>query len=72
MSIKEALAHIDLNFLNVFFSPLADDFNIQGWAEWALFPPFPKQGEMPGNYLLDPTSLAKPHAGWNGAVVKTV
>lgn len=42
MSIKEALAHIDLNFLSVFFFvfffQLADDFNIHGWVEWVLFP----------------------------------
>lgn len=38
ISIKEALTHIDLNFLSVFFQ-LADDFNIHGWVEWVLFSP---------------------------------
>lgn len=60
ISIKAALAHIDLSFLSVFFQ-LADDFNIHGWVEWVLFP-LAKQGEMPGNYLLDLKDVGKPHA----------
>lgn len=34
--MTEAPAHTDLSFL--FFSKLADDFNILRWVEWVLFP----------------------------------
>lgn len=61
MSIEEALAHTNLNFLGPFCSAFApaDDFNTQGWVERALSPSA-NGGEMPGNYLFDQEILASP------------
>lgn len=66
----DAVALSNLNFFLYFFVffHLADDFNIHGWVEWvhATFFPLAKQGEMPGNYLLDPRDFGQPHARAKG------
>lgn len=59
-----------ISFFSYFFFFLepADYFNIREWVEWvdATFFCLAKQGEMPGNYLLDPRDLGKPHARAKG------
>lgn len=60
MSIKEPLAHSELNCVS--FVATADDFSTQGWVKRELFP-FTGRGELPGNYLVHPEILASLPAG---------